>query len=145
MKQPAKRQAKPKARSKDAELKAALQWAVGPDTGLSSLVLCAVTMGVKPDEENDGFCPRDSGDLGRCIRFLRAVPEARRRLRRMAKVSRYWAVLVDRWAELEACYVDEEAAESANPGLHHGKPRTNALIDATLRRAERRRRYSARR
>lgn len=87
---------------------AALQWSLSGDTGISSEAMCAAVFGLRPNPDHGSHWPRDAGDLGRCVRFLRAVPEARRRLGRVAKLNPTWARLIARWAELEGLYCAEE-------------------------------------
>lgn len=86
--------------------KRAAQWVVGRDTGLSSLCLWAVMMGVKPSDKSH---PRDGADLGRCVRLLAAVPEWKSRLSEMGAVSDYWAALVPEWERLTLILADELA------------------------------------
>ena len=86
--------------------KRAAQWVVGRDTGLSSMCLWAVMMGVKPGDISH---PRDGADLGRCARLLAAVPEWRPRLPEMATVSEYWAALVPEWERLSTILAKELA------------------------------------
>jgi len=80
--------------------KAALEWIVGDDTGLSSKALWAKMMGVESKHYYN--YPHDGGDFGRCDRLLDAVPEWRARLPEMAECSPQWAALVARWEEIRA-------------------------------------------
>lgn len=47
-------------------------------------------------------CPGDAGDFRRCENLLRAVPEARNHLERVAALGPQWAALVEHWDELAA-------------------------------------------
>jgi hypothetical protein len=51
--------------------------------------------------------PMDPADFGRCYRLLRAVPELRPHLPKMAGASKEWAALVGAWDELEGLYEKE--------------------------------------
>lgn len=92
--------------------KRAAQWVVSRDTGLSSLCLWAVMMGVTP---GDNSHPRDGADLGRCVRLLKAVPEWKWRLHEMAPLSPYWAALVPEWDRL-ASILEKELDGSGGKG-----------------------------
>ncbi len=50
----------------------------------------------------DGSCPVDASDFALCVKLLDAVPGLRPLLPRMAEVSRRWAALLPRWADIEA-------------------------------------------
>jgi hypothetical protein len=69
------------------------EWLTSGDTGASSKALWSVMMGVPSDKSH----PHDGADLGRCIRLLDRIPEWKPRLKEMAAVSPYWAVLVENW------------------------------------------------
>lgn len=60
---------------------------------------------------NERAHPHDPDDLRRCLLLLKAAPQLRGELHRMAEVSPQWASLVRSWAELEASFVAE-----AGPG-----------------------------
>jgi len=73
-------------------------WFLSGDTGASSICIAQHLTGAGCS----GDYPMDAEDVGRCIRLLKFVPEFRSRLPEMAKVNRYWAVLIPRWREIEA-------------------------------------------
>ena len=73
-------------------------WLQCDDTGLSSCYMASVLDG--------RFCreyahPHDLDDFMRCVRLLKAVPEFRLRVSKMAVKSQQWAKLVARWSEIE--------------------------------------------
>ena len=80
-------------------------WFMNGEVGSSSKCIAKHLSGQKCDEWD---YPRDSGDLGRCIKLLNAVPEFRSRISEMATVGKYWAALVPHWRELEACVIDHK-------------------------------------
>lgn len=92
-----------------------MTWQLIGDTGLSSQCLAAtiITQGetVKLEHFYARQHPLDGGDLNRCVKLMRHVPELRVHLPIMRHVSEYWAVLVDHWDELETL-LDREL-------LHH--------------------------
>lgn len=93
-------------------------WLASDDVGQSSLymasVLCAEMMSVSPSQlRNAPYAhPHDPDDLGRCIRFLQAVPEARDRLRDMEATSKIWKFYVANWGSLESLYSAGTKGES---------------------------------
>lgn len=97
---------------------AELCWALGTDTGTSSLTIM-LTLGSSPaalarvaERLHSGppgpRSPQDPDDLGRCVRLLAlfdgARPPWRQRLDHVAHRHPEWAPLVARWEELEAAY-----------------------------------------
>ncbi len=78
-------------------------WLASDDTGISSKTMAAHLCGVSFDKFHWSH-PLDNSDLGRCIRFLEAVPEAKPKLSEMATVSPQWAKLVENWDDLTALY-----------------------------------------
>lgn len=79
-------------------------WLRCDERGLASefMAFRLMNFGDKPNNH-----PHDPSDLGRCIRFLDAVPEARSRLADMAACGPVWAALIGAWDELEAIYREE--------------------------------------
>ena len=75
--------------------KRALTWAIGRDTGASSMAILAVMTGIKPASRYD--YPVDGSDLGRCLRLLDLIPEWKPRMGEMRAVSPQWSALVDNW------------------------------------------------
>lgn len=88
-------------------------WLGGHDTGVSSLTMAAVMFNAGNYVGNpQRFShPLDSSDFGRCHRFLEAVPQSRERLHLMSDVSLTWKVLVERWDEITALYVEAKAKD----------------------------------
>lgn len=74
-------------------------------------------------------CPADAGDFGRCEALLRAVPQARDHLDRVAALGPVWAALVEHWGEL--VYISEgfdsralhsRIQELSRTAIGHGEP-----------------------
>jgi hypothetical protein len=90
---------------------AALEWARGRDTGLSSLLIFEVLSGREVFElaqwGRSYIVPWDPSDFGRCYRLLKAVPRWRKRLEKVAQKHPRWRPLVDRWDELERLWEEE--------------------------------------
>ena len=83
----------------------ALKWIAGENVGSSSLAIWSHMVGVTPRR---GWAnPWYPDDLSRCLRLLRAVPAWRRRLPEMARRSKEWRALTERWAEIEKSMEDE--------------------------------------
>ena len=87
-----------------------LRWFGTGKVGASSraMALAAVEM------PNDGSHPLDPADFNRCLLLLEAVPEIRQRMDRVAAISKTWAKLVDHWAEVEKCFLDEVGLDWSN-------------------------------
>jgi hypothetical protein len=77
------------------------RWLCSDDTGLSSRFMAAVLSGA-PLPEN--HYPGDCWDFGRCVRLLRAAPELRANLGRMANEGPIWAKILSHWELLEGMY-----------------------------------------
>lgn len=100
-------------------------WVRGPDTGMSSLVLCATIVGRAefarcfPTTSNElgTHHPHDPEDFGRCYRLLKAIPGFRELVGRAARLGGAWECLVSHWDELEALY-EEELPTGAAPKLY---------------------------
>lgn len=100
-----------------------LNWFATGRVGASSkaMALAAVEM------PHDRSHPYDPDDLNRCLLLLDAVPEIRNHMDKVAAISDTWAKLVERWSEVEQCFLDEV-------GLNWTKgdraPRTYELMKA---------------
>lgn len=80
-------------------------WLRDGRVGASSYALCVALTGVydptrsKPRADD---VPWDSSDLGRCLAFFRAVPDARPLIGQMSEQGAYWAAIAPLWDTLEA-------------------------------------------
>jgi len=84
--------------------KKVLNWFANGRVGLSSKAMATAVAGI---DSKETYYPSDPDDLNRCLLFLEAVPEAREHLDKVAKLSDYWAALIDRFDEVEKCFLDE--------------------------------------
>jgi len=91
--------------------KKVLGWYENCDHGMSSCAIAWHCAGVGWPEN---YTPCDPSDFLRCYRLLQAVPELRRRLGRMRKVSAAWGRVVDHWDELEELLREEIANPNSN-------------------------------
>jgi len=80
-----------------------LQWFINGRVGLSSKAMATCVMDIEGGRDH----PYDPDDLNRCLLFLDAVPEARQHLDKIAKLSTQWGMLIERWDEIEKCFIDE--------------------------------------
>lgn len=78
------------------------EWLLSDDTGASSKYMACILLGKGPHA--DHAYPYDSDDFGRCYRFLRAVPEARKNLDKLKECGPVWNIYIESWAELERLY-----------------------------------------
>lgn len=90
-----------------ASMKAYVEWANGPDSGISSRTLLSAITGVNftfLHGRNYADVPHDPADFERCFRLLERFPELRPQLGKVAEEYPAWNRLVERWVELEAMY-----------------------------------------
>lgn len=59
----------------------AIEWALGNDTGISSMAICGYMLGIEGVRTTP---PADAADRARCIRLLKLIPEWLPRLHQMA-------------------------------------------------------------
>ena len=86
-------------------------WLCLGETGLSSKCMARAALG--RDAEDRSGCvdhPRDPADLNRCIKLVKAAPEVREALPKIAKLSPEWKAVIDNWDDLVAMF-HEEAGE----------------------------------
>ena len=76
------------------------------NTGVSSEAMAAHFCGTSLTRWR-ASTPSDPADLNRCLNFLKWVPECRDRLHELRMISERWAALVERWDEVEQCFLGE--------------------------------------
>ncbi|GGR62747.1 hypothetical protein GCM10008959_25990 [Deinococcus seoulensis] len=81
-----------------ATLVALADWALSGDTGVSSLCIARILTGRDEPGSVHNY-PYDNGDLGRCLRLIRAVPQARDAVRALAERPGHHV-----WAEMHAIW-----------------------------------------
>ena len=95
-----------------------IEWLVNGDTGISSELMAATACGI--DRKKWGpRTPSDPSDFNRCLKLLKAVPEVKNHMPEIANLSETWAALIERWDEVEKCFLEEV-------GLDWEKSRTKA-------------------
>ena len=72
-------------------------WFLSDDFGISSCAIVAHMTGLPYEWMG---APSDTGDLGRCLRLLKLIPEWEGRISEMANYGLGWEHLVGRWSEL---------------------------------------------
>lgn len=80
-----------------------LNWFGCGSVGASSKAMALASIGVP----NGGDYPHDPDDLNRCLLLLEAIPEIRLKMDKVAAINETWAKLVERWEELELCFLHE--------------------------------------
>jgi len=83
-----------------------LEWLVSGKVGASSKAMACCILDL-PSSKKEICHPLDPADFNRCLLFLEDVPEAREYMSKLVSLSDTWANLVDRWDELEKCFLDE--------------------------------------
>ncbi len=87
------------------QLQKAVIWLVGGDTGISSKTMCAALFGLMP---KDSDMPHDAGDFGRCLRFIRFMPDGTKDIvfKKLSDKPE-WVEIGKRWDELVDLYDQE--------------------------------------
>lgn len=80
-----------------------LLWMATGQVGASSQAMAFAAI----DFPNDKSHPYDPSDFNRCLLLLADVPEIRDRFDKIADLSDTWKKLIDRWNEIEQCFIDE--------------------------------------
>lgn len=105
--------------------KKALHWLATGQVGLSSKAMAMAVCEIPCDNDY----PLDPSDLNRCLLMLKAIPEVRDHFDKVAALSPIWKRLIDRWDEIEACFLEEV-------GLNWSKgdsaPKTYKLMQETI-------------
>lgn len=98
-----------------------LGWVATGRVGASSKAMAMAAC----DLPNDGSYPHDPADLNRCLLLLKTVPEVRDHFDKIAALGAVWGRLVSRWADIEACFLEE-----AGPNWSKAQeaPKTYALM-----------------
>ena len=86
----------------------------------------AMALAVADVESNETSHPYDPDDLNRCLLFLETVPEARQHFDKVAALSGKWEKLINRWDEVEKCFLDEVGL---NPRNGSSAPKTYNLME----------------
>ena len=81
-----------------------LNWLANGSVGASSKAMAFSIAGIECEEISH---PYDPSDFNRCLMLLDAVPEARKHLDKVATLSLYWKAIIERFDEIEACFIDE--------------------------------------
>ena len=106
-----------------------VSWLANGETGDSSESIAFTMLGITAKRWGMGT-PSDPADLKRCLKLLREVPEIRPRMGEMKAASPHWAALIDRWDELEACFMSEVAEWLENDYSDKRAPKTWALMES---------------
>ncbi len=107
-----------------------LNWLANGSVGASSKAMAFAVQGVSSKERSH---PWDPADLDRCLLFLEAVPEARKHMDKIAKLSPTWALMVDHWDEIEKTFLDEVGLDWCNG---HTAPVTYHLMKEIIKEAQ---------
>ncbi len=104
-----------------------LEWFANGQVGSSSKAMAKAVNGIY--NEGDKEYPSDPSDFNRCLLFLDAVPEARQHLDEVAALSEYWKALIERFDEIEACFLDEVGFDWSKA---KSAPKTYALMKKVI-------------
>jgi hypothetical protein len=103
-------------------------WFAVGEVGASSKVMAQCLLGVDNDNDNDNSYPLDPADFNRCIKFLDAVEGARKNMD-IFRISEKWDKLIDNWAKIEKCFIDEVGYDWCNK---QSAPKTYELMKNIL-------------
>lgn len=108
-------------------------WALSDDTGISSQNIAKAALGQPVSDRS--FYPLDISDLGRCLRLVHQVPEARRGVTALGQDGDVWAEIDRRWNEIVAAAASEGDLGTTKPrmGEYSKYPRTYAILQACQR------------
>jgi hypothetical protein len=81
-----------------------LTWLAKDEFGMSSMAMALTACGIKV---NNTYHPADPSDFDRCLQLLATAPLIRNHMDRVAAISPQWKAIVERWAEVEECHLDE--------------------------------------
>lgn len=103
-----------------------INWLAFGERGASSEAIAFKMLG--KDGKWPAWTPSDPSDFKRCLKLLRDVPEIRPRLHEMRDVSERWAKLIDRWDEVEACFMEEVSGWLDDKDQRKSATKTYALM-----------------
>lgn len=110
----------------DVNLKAAMSWLAGGDTGISSKCLLQAATGNFGDLRwLDTSPPYDPSDLGRCLRMLQILPWVRPLAWPVLLGDKRWKPLLENWDKLAEC-MESEVGIDWSKGRN--APKTYALM-----------------
>ncbi len=107
-----------------------LNWLLNSDDkGISSEAMAAALLDTSPNSKWDEFGnhPSDPSDFNRCLKLVRHVPVAAEHMHKVSSLSETWKNLVDNWADLEACFVDEVGIDWSK-GKHLAAEKTYEMM-----------------
>jgi hypothetical protein len=91
-----------------------MNWFATGRVGISSKAMACAVAGLRIVPRTFGNHPADPDDFNRCLLLLEAVPEIREQMDKVAALSKTWSRLVDRWDEVEQCFLMEVGLDWAN-------------------------------
>ena len=100
-----------------------LKWFCEGEVGLSSKAMARASINMLSDRSY----PLDPADFNRCLMLLDCVPEIRDHMDKIRGISERWALLVDRWDDVESMFLDEVGLNWCNG---HRAPKTYELMKA---------------
>ena len=108
-----------------------LKWFITGRTGASSKAMASAAIGLQYCKSHP--YPHDPSDFNRCLLLLDSVPEIRQHMEKIAAISDTWAKLVNRWDEIEKCFLDEVGLDWTKG---ESAPRTYNLMRSIIKGSE---------
>ena len=98
---------------KEEALRKVALWALGRDTGVSSMAIARGYLTGCPQHWHE--MPSDADDFGRCYRLVKLIPPCREGIAVNAKNGAAWRSLHEDWDDLCTMHEDGELRASARP------------------------------
>lgn len=81
-----------------------LSWMMtGDGVGMSAQAMAGAAVQIHGGNSH----PYDPSDFNRCLRLIKTIPEIKDNFDSVAMISPQWKALIDRWDEVEKCFIDE--------------------------------------
>ena len=93
--------------------KSAQEWLLKGDRGISSETIFGVITGLRI--ERSQYPPSDPSDFYRCYKLIKAIPEWKSELHKVAELSKIWKNVIDNWDKLSELL--EEQIDWRNKGI----------------------------
>tara|TARA_R110000851_G_scaffold100026_4_gene215447 strand:+ start:130 stop:474 length:345 start_codon:yes stop_codon:yes gene_type:complete len=107
-----------------------LVWIASGETGVSSKAMAFAAVGIENKGSFGNHAPSDPADFNRCLKLVKEIPEIENHFDTIADLSDDWELLIDRWEEVEKCFLDEVGFDWCNA---RKAPKTYALMKEVMK------------
>lgn len=103
-----------------------LKWMLkGDGVGMSAQAMAGAAVCMRGGRSH----PYDPSDFNRCLKLIKKVPEVKLCFASVATLSPQWKALIDRWDEVEKCFIDEVGFDWSKGNK---APKTYALMKSII-------------